>query len=84
MPNEQSEWVHQVVGYIYSPASFIQRDISTPYKNPQSFHSKISAKKSEVALKSASFHFFFKKIVDFREFFSQNFLPALALFVGQL
>ena len=26
MPNEESEWVNQVVGYIHSPTLFIQRD----------------------------------------------------------
>ena len=28
MPNEENAWVHQVVRYIHSPASFIQRDNS--------------------------------------------------------
>ena len=28
MPNEKSEWVHQVVRYIHSPALFIQGDNS--------------------------------------------------------
>ena len=26
IPNEESEWVHQVARYIHSPALFIQRD----------------------------------------------------------
>ena len=28
MPNEESDWVHQVFRYIHSPALFIQRDNS--------------------------------------------------------